>query len=197
MPILLIALFIVFPIVEILVLVQFGQSFGFWWTVLLILSTGIAGTLVLQHQGFQVMNRTMEALSAGRPPIGPVVDGAFIMLAGVLLITPGIISDVMGALLLVPWIRHRVAAWSVRQALKAGRVQVDIFSRRTTTGETRQRDGYDRAGAPPHASPAADGPIIEGDFERLDERPVNGRSADGRGRGDDRGPPRGPAAAGD
>lgn len=176
MPILLIALFIVFPIVEIAVLVQFGRAFGFWWTMALILVTAISGTAVMQHQGFQVMNRAMESLSAGRPPIGPVVDGAFIMLAGVLLITPGIISDVTGALLLVPWIRHRVAAWSVRQVLKSGRVNVDVFARRTTTsGETRDPGGFDRTGAAPHAADAGDGPIIEGDFERLDERPLEGR----------------------
>jgi UPF0716 protein FxsA len=121
----------------------------------------------------------MAALSAGRPPIGPVVDGAFIMLAGVLLITPGIISDVMGGLLLVPWVRHRVAAWGVRRALKAGRAQVDIFASRRTSGPSPERGqtGFDRAGAPPHANDAGDGPIIEGDFERLDERPLDSRRA--------------------
>lgn len=186
MPILLIALFIVFPIVEIAVLVKFGQAYGFWWTLAVILSTAVAGTAVMYHQGFQVMNRAMEALSAGRPPIGPVVDGAFIMLAGVLLITPGLISDVSGALLLVPWIRHRVAAWSVRQALKAGRVHVDVFaSRTTTTNGPRGPAGFERGSAAPHPNDAGDGPIIEGDFERIDERPVDGR----RG-----GEPRGPSA---
>lgn len=179
MPILLIALFIVFPIVEIAVLVKFGQAFGFWWTLVLILSTAVLGTAVMHHQGFQVMNRAMESLSAGRPPIGPVVDGAFIMLAGLLLITPGIISDVVGALMLVPWIRHRIAAWSVRTALKAGRVHVDVFTSRTTAsdGGPRGPAGFER-GAPPHQSEAGDGPIIEGDFERLDERPVNPRRGD-------------------
>ncbi len=73
MPILLIALFIVFPIVEIAVLVKFGQAYGFWLTLAVILSTAVAGTAVMYQQGFQVMNRAMEALSAGRPPIGPVV----------------------------------------------------------------------------------------------------------------------------
>lgn len=176
MPILLIALFIVFPIVEIAILVKFGQAFGFWWTLALILATAILGTAVMQHQGFQVMNRAMESLSAGRPPIGPVVDGAFIMLAGLLLITPGLISDAVGALLLVPWIRHRVAAWSVRTALKAGRVHVDVFTSRTSESSGQREPGdFARSNGPPHQSDAGDGPIIEGDFERLDERPLDAR----------------------
>lgn len=189
MPLLLIALFIIFPIVEIALLVKFGQWLGFWATMALIVGTGIFGTAVLHHQGFQVMNRAMESLNAGRPPIGPVVDGAFLMFAGLLLITPGLISDAVGLLLLIPWFRRRVATWGVRKALKAGRVQVDIFSSRRTTsaGPHPNSPGSGRAGAPPHPSAAGDGPVIEGDFERIDERTVDANRKRG---GDDRAPPR-------
>lgn len=177
MPLLLIALFIIFPIVEIALLVQFGERFGFWTTMAVIIGTAIFGTTVLQHHGFQVMNRAMESLNAGRPPIGPVVDGAFVMLAGILLITPGLISDSLGLLLLVPWIRHRVAAFGVRRALKAGRVHVDVFTSRTrANAQARAGEGSARAGTPPHGADAGDGPIIEGDFERIDEQTVDGRT---------------------
>lgn len=188
MPILLVALFIVFPIVEIAVLVQFGQAFGFWWTLLLIVSTAFVGGAVMNLQGFQVMNRAMESLNAGRAPIGPVVDGAFIMLAGVLLITPGVISDALGALLLVPWIRHRVAAWSVRQALKAGRVHMEVFTAQRTA-KAAEGSGAANSGPrpPPPQTDVADGPIIEGDFERIDERPLDGRRG---GEAGGRAPPR-------
>lgn len=189
MPILLIALFIVFPIVEIAVLVQFGQAFGFWWTLLLIATTAFLGGAVMNLQGFQVMNRAVEALNAGRAPIGPVVDGAFIMLAGVFLITPGVISDLLGGLLLIPWIRHRVAAWSVRQALKAGRVHMDVFtSRRSTTTASGGGDtGFGSRPGQTQATDPGDGPIIEGDFERIDERPLDGRRG---GESGGRAPPR-------
>lgn len=190
MPILLIALFIVFPIVEIALLVQFGQAFGFWWTLLLIVSTAFLGGAVMNLQGFQVMNRAMESLNAGRAPIGPVVDGAFIMLAGVLLITPGVISDALGALLLIPWIRHRVAAWSVRQALKAGRVHMDVFAAQRTAkaGEGSGAANFGTRPPPQNQTDGGEGPIIEGDFERIDERPLDGRRG---GEAGGRAPPRG------
>ena len=143
----------------------------------MIVGTAILGVSVLQRQGFAVMMRAMEAMKNGKPPIGPVVDGAFFMLAGLLLIAPGIITDAVGLTLLVPPLRHRFAAWSVRKALKAGKVHVDVFSqsskRRATNPDTGQysASGSSQTYSDPQAHPT-EGPVIDGEFERLDERTV-------------------------
>jgi UPF0716 protein FxsA len=191
MPYLLFAAFIVVPLAELALLVKLGQWLGIWWTLALIVVTAFAGMAVLQRQGFQVMQRALDAVSAGRPPIGAVVDGAFLMLAGLMLIAPGLITDTVGLLLLVPWIRHRVAAWSVRRTLRAGKVQVEVFAERRRAAEASAAGGGHDATDPgvwkqrPGDEPDSSGPIIDGEFERLDERSVDPNRAR-RGNGDAR-----------
>jgi UPF0716 protein FxsA len=184
------ALLAVLPLLEIGLLIKLGQWFGFWWTLAFVIATAIGGTALLHTQGFQVMRRSAEALAAGKPPVGPVIDGAFLMLAGLLLITPGVITDIAGLLLLVPGIRHAVAAWSVRKALRAGRVHVDVVHRqREARGETNG-PGTAWRRAEPRRGPLEDGPVIDGEFERIDERtidPNRPRGPSGRqANGDDR-----------
>jgi UPF0716 protein FxsA len=177
------AAFLALPLLEIGVLIYLGQHIGFWWTLALIVSTAAIGVSVLNRQGFTVMIRAMEAMNNGKPPIGPVVDGAFVMLAGLLLIAPGLITDTMGALLLLPPLRHRFAAWSVRQALRAGRVHVDVFTQtaRRQAGATSEQ-GHATGGRMSPDAHVADGPVIDGEFERVDEETVdlNRRTRDGK-----------------
>lgn len=182
------ALFVVIPLVEIALLAKVGAWLGFWWMLALIVGTAMAGVALLQTQGFHVMRRSLEALNSGKPPIGPVVDGAFLMLAGILLITPGVLADTAGLLLLIPGVRHTVAAWSVRRALRMGKVHVDVFTQRqagrqgTSAGaDSANKHWHKPAGPRPDAAPS-DGPIIEGEFERLDERTVDPNRPTGRTR---------------
>ncbi len=161
------------PLIEIALLVKVGQAIGTWWTLAIVLASAFAGMYVLHRQGFAVMQRTMEAMAAGKPPVGPMVDGAFLMLAGLLLITPGLMTDVMALLLLIPVVRHRVAAWSVRKVLRSAYVRTSTFSTGSTTGPwPGQRPN--EAPQPDVADPAA-GPVIDGEFERVDERTVDAR----------------------
>jgi UPF0716 protein FxsA len=150
--------FTAIPLVEIALLVLLGRWIGFWATMGIIVGTAIIGTMVLHRQGFAVMERTMAAINAGKPPIGPVVDGGFLLLAGMLLITPGLITDSLGLLLLVPWVRRRIAAASVRRILRS-----QTFKEATAAGRPFEEPR-------PRPAPPGDGPVIDGEFERLDER---------------------------
>lgn len=162
------------PILEIALLVKLGQWVGVLPTVLLVLSTAAFGSYVLHRQGFKVFNRVMESINAGKPPVGPAIDGAFIMLAGGLLIAPGILTDLMGLLLLIPPLRHAVAAWSVRRFLRSAVVRTETFTQRTYNAHASQQQAWPGG---PHVEPAAneDGPVIDGEFERIDERTVDAR----------------------
>jgi UPF0716 protein FxsA len=169
--------FVAIPLLEIALLVWLGQWIGFWWTIAIVIGTAVSGAYVLHSQGFKVMRRMMDTMAAGRPPVGPVVDGAFLMLAGLLLITPGLITDTAGLVLLIPPLRHRIAAWSVRRFLRSARVQATVFTSGTRPG-AHPRDGQPYRPSsehqrPPHASPAGDGPVIDGEFERVEERTVD------------------------
>jgi UPF0716 protein FxsA len=99
---LLVLIFILVPIAELAVIIQIGQAIGVWWTVALLLADSILGSLLMRAQGRTAWRRFTEALQAGRPPAREVVDGAFVLLGGALLVTPGFLSDIFGLLLLAP-----------------------------------------------------------------------------------------------
>jgi UPF0716 protein FxsA len=99
---LLVALFIVVPIVELYVIIQVGQAIGIVPTLLLLLADAVLGSLLLRHQGRGAWRRFNEALAQRRFPGREVADGAMIVVGGTLLLTPGFVTDVVGLLLLIP-----------------------------------------------------------------------------------------------
>ena len=181
----LLLVFAAVPFLEIALLIKIGQAIGFWPTVLLVMLSASLGAYVIYEQGFQVMGRAMDAMQRGKPPLAPVIDGLFILLGGLLLIVPGFISDAAGLALLVPRLRHRFAVWSLRRLIRSSELRTFFFGERAAGqhGGEAGGSGYARHDADPlgrgKASPG-DGPIIEGEFERLDERTVDrGTGRDG------------------
>lgn len=102
MPLLLILLFIVVPIAELYVIIKVGELIGVWPTLALLLADALLGSWLLKHQGRGAWRRFNEALAARRFPGREVVDGALIIVGGTLLLTPGFITDIVGAFLLLP-----------------------------------------------------------------------------------------------
>ena len=107
MPILL----LVVPILEIAVFILVGGEIGIGWTLLLVLLTAILGTFLLRQQGFGVLEQIREDVNAGRVPAAAMAHGVLIIVAGVLLLTPGFVTDALGFLLFVPSVRAWV--WRV------------------------------------------------------------------------------------
>lgn len=103
--------FIGIPLLELAVLVQLGNVFGFWSTLAIIILAGILGAALARWQGMRVLIRIQQELAAGRLPAVELLDGLLILIAGVMLLTPGFLTDVCGLLLLLPGIRHVVRAW--------------------------------------------------------------------------------------
>jgi UPF0716 protein FxsA len=108
-------LFTVVPIVELAILIRIGQATVWWFPVLLVIATGIVGAALSRWQGLRVYQRIREDARAGRMPADALVDGFLILLAGILLITPGVLTDVFGIAFLIPPIRalikRGVKAW--------------------------------------------------------------------------------------
>ena len=179
----LLLVFAAIPFLEIALLIKVGQAIGFWLTLMLVVVSASLGSYVLYEQGFQTMARAFDAMSRGKAPLAPVVDGLFLALAGVLLIVPGFITDAMGLALLVPALRHRFAIFSLRKLLKSAEMRGFVFgdkARRDSghangTAHDRGEGRYGARRPPPGAAhtAAAEGPIIEGEFERIDERTVD------------------------
>ena len=103
-------LLLVVPILEIATFIVVGGQIGVVATLGMILFTAVLGSILLRIQGFQVLNQLRAATDAGRVPGRELGHGVMILLAGVLLLTPGFVTDTAGFLLFVPFIRN--AIWS-------------------------------------------------------------------------------------
>jgi UPF0716 protein FxsA len=145
------------PLIELGLLIKVGQWIGFWPTILIIFGTAVAGTVVIQQQGLTAASRMMEAVRQGKPPVAAALDSSFVVLAGVLLITPGLICDTCGLLLLVPPLRAWFAQWAMRQM----GVHVEVRMAR--------HDSQDQRWQSPGQDVAEGGVVIEGEYERVDD----------------------------
>ena len=102
----LVLLFVVVPVVEFTLLIKLGKLVGLWPTLLLVVFTGVVGSALARHQGLSTWRRFNQRLASGAMPGQELVDGIIILLAGALLITPGILTDVVGICGLVPITRR-------------------------------------------------------------------------------------------
>jgi UPF0716 protein FxsA len=122
---------VVVPVVEIALLVELGRRLGTTATVALILLTGLLGAWLTRRQGLGVLRQVRSEMAAGRLPASQIVDGVLILLAGVLLLTPGVLTDALGFFCLLPIGRRTVKTglrrWFER-ALASGRVRVSVGS---------------------------------------------------------------------
>lgn len=105
----LLLLFSVVPLVEFALLVWIASRTSFAFTLALVLCTGVAGAALARSQGWRAWRRVQQDLAAGRVPTTALFDSVAILLAGTLLITPGVLTDALGLALLVPWFRRWVA----------------------------------------------------------------------------------------
>jgi len=96
---------LIVPIVEITAFILIGGQIGIVATLAMILVTAIIGTFLLRQQGFQILSTIRSETAAGRIPGRTLGDGAMILVAGILLLTPGFVTDSLGFLLFVPFVR--------------------------------------------------------------------------------------------
>ncbi|MGH2976630.1 MAG: FxsA family protein [Solirubrobacterales bacterium] len=98
----LVAIFIVIPIVELYVIIQIGSLIGIWPTIALLIADALLGSLLLRHQGRGAWRRFNAALAEHRFPGKEVADGLLIAIGGTLLLTPGFVTDIFGLIFLIP-----------------------------------------------------------------------------------------------
>ena len=122
-------LFVVVPAVELALLIELGSRIGTVPTLGLIAATGVIGASLARRQGLEVLRRLQQETNAGRLPADPLIDGVFLLVAGALLVTPGVLTDVVGFACLIPGFR-RVVRRELRRrferAVEEGRVEVHV-----------------------------------------------------------------------
>ncbi|HEX5087212.1 MAG TPA: FxsA family protein [Nocardioides sp.] len=140
---LLVALFILVPLVEIYVIIQVGKAIGPWWTILLLLADSILGSWLIRLEGSRAWRALREALDSGRMPAKELADGALILIGGTLMLAPGFVTDVFGILMILPLTRP-------------------LF-RRLLTRVVAARLVVIDTGTPRRPGPGPDGPVVRGD----------------------------------
>lgn len=151
--------FAALPILEIGLLIRLGQLIGIKWLAAIVIGTAVLGTYIIRRVGLSVFERALSRLGSDREGFSPLFDGFLQVLAGLLLIFPGVISDVFGLTLLVPQIRHVVIRTGLLKLVSLFHYQAEV-SRETF----RTREDHDPG--------EGDGIVIEGEYERVSERPL-------------------------
>ena len=108
--------FVVVPIVEIALLIAFSQALGVWWTIGLVVVTAFAGSWLVSRQGRETIRAVRLEFERGAFPAAPLAHGAMILLAGAFLLTPGLMTDAAGFILLIPAVREAIRRWYVARA---------------------------------------------------------------------------------
>lgn len=125
----LVLIFILVPLIELALLIELGRFGGTLPTIALIVTTGFLGAVLARHQGLGVLREMRAEVAGGRLPARPIVDGVIILLAGAMLLTPGILTDLFGFLCLIPASRKLIRGFlwrRTKRAVREGRVQVFI-----------------------------------------------------------------------
>jgi UPF0716 protein FxsA len=156
LPLVILGLLIVMPLAELAVIIKIGGLLGVLPTIGLLIGMAILGTVLLRQQGLAVLRRGEEAIASGKVPVESALDGIGLLVAGVLMIAPGFITDVMGLVLLVPWVRRHLAGWLMARLTVSG-----LARARTFGTERRQQPG-------PRHTPSG-GTVIDGEFTRVDD----------------------------
>jgi UPF0716 protein FxsA len=116
----LIALFVLVPIIELCILLEIGKNIGIFFTITLVIFTGIIGAYLVKNQGFNLLFRIKSQMNSGMIPTDSLIEGLLVLIGGIFLITPGLMTDIIGFLLVIPpsrlfifnyakrWIVHKI-----------------------------------------------------------------------------------------
>jgi len=124
----LLVLFIALPIIELALLLQVGKALGLLGTVALVVFTGVVGAFLARLEGLKLLFDIRNDMNMGRMPAPRLVDGLMILIAGAFLITPGLVTDTAGFLLLVPVFRNclkKAVSEIMRKKINKGVIEVD------------------------------------------------------------------------
>lgn len=107
-------LFTIVPLAELYLLIRVGQHIGAFNTILIVVLTGVLGAVVARLEGLRVLFSVQRDLETGKMPTEGLIDGLMILVGAILLITPGLITDVVGLLLVIPFTRAVIKIWLKR-----------------------------------------------------------------------------------
>lgn len=168
-------LFIIVPIIEITVLMQVGELIGAWPTVAIVILSAWLGAKYVRQQGIATLQSVQTKMAQGELPSSEIVTGVMLLVAGVLLVTPGFVTDIFGLLLLVPAVRKALAN-TVQNYIKVNQGQAFGASAHFHSTTFTQENGHiyenevdnSTVFTPKKTINHHQGETIEGDYKRTD-----------------------------
>jgi len=132
-------IFVVVTLAEIYVLVTVGQTIGGLSTVLLVIITAFIGSRLLKQQGWSTMAKAQQSIAEGRTPALEMFEGVVILVSGILLLTPGFITDILGLLGLMPWSRsYFISHFLEKNAERVFSKKNSVFINKGENSETKK-----------------------------------------------------------
>lgn len=116
----LVAIFVLVPIIELFILLEIGKRIGVTLTIVIVIITGVIGAYLVKRQGFHILFRIENQMNEGILPADSFLEGLLLLIGGIFLITPGILTDLVGFLLIIPqsrfivfqyikqWLSHKI-----------------------------------------------------------------------------------------
>ncbi|MFN2267338.1 MAG: FxsA family protein [Desulfonatronovibrio sp.] len=124
------AAFVLIPVLEIYIIIKVGTYIGAGLTVFLVIGTAFLGAFLAKMQGAQTMFKMRENMQRGIPPTNDILDAFLIFAAGLVFLTPGFLTDLMGILILIPVTRQPIKFWLIKkldQWMRQGNVHIQRF----------------------------------------------------------------------
>ena len=132
-------IFVVVTLAEIYVLVSVGDAIGAWSTILLVVITALIGSTLLKQQGWSIMAKAQQNIAEGKTPALEMLEGVVILVSGILLLTPGFITDGLGLLGLMPWSRsYFINHFLEKNAERVFSNKNSVFINRAGSSETKK-----------------------------------------------------------
>lgn len=144
------------PLAEIAGFVLVGRAVGLWATLGLVIGTAILGAVLLRSQGMHILRQISDEGREGRMPARAVIDAAMIVVAGILLLLPGFITDIIGLALFIPFVRSFL--WS-------------LIGRRIVVVRSPGSTSYRYEGGSPSPEGRKPGPVVDLDEEDFHRNP--------------------------
>lgn len=168
-PILLL-LFIIVPIIEIGLFIQVGGFLGLWPTIGLVLVAAFVGASLVRSQGVATLLSVQQRLAQGELPAQQIMEGVMLAVAGVLLLTPGFLTDALGMLVLLPAPRAMIAKTLMsKMVIRSVGGQSGFGHDPFSHDPFSHQDPFHRDGASPFESDSTQGETFEGEYERKDD----------------------------
>ena len=160
-------IFIVIPLVEFAILYYIGESIGLGPTIGLVIVTGAVGLVLARWQGTRVFRNMQEDMKRGQVPAPHLMDGVMILLAGAVLMTPGLLTAIFGFLLLLPPFRKIIKGmfrrW-IERSVKRGTMRVHF-----NVGGVRYRDATGGTEEQPRTPGSPKKPLLDADCREVDD----------------------------